>query len=440
MCFSELLSYINNYILVIPSVILFFGTSLILTFKTGFIQIRALPRFLSLIFNGVRRKKEEKNVEGMTTFQALFTAMATTIGMGNVVSPSLAIMVGGPGALFWLIFYMLFGSVLKYTEVTFALATRQYLKDGFILGGPIQYLKEVSSFLSAWYGYLILICLISWSSAQSNTLANIMAIEGVPHWLVGLSLSIFVITALLGGAKRVGVVASNLVPIMFVLYVLFSMSILLYNPLELWHAIQLMWKSAFSPAAAMGGFLGATVLRAMKEGIFRGIFITESGVGTSAIPHSLADTKRPTDQGILAMGSVLADTFLSALSGFLVLVTNVWSYGCYRTTLVYEVFKLNSPGMGQYVLLLSITLFVLTTVMGNSFNGMQNLGVLTKDNKVMMGLYIIFNSALIFLGSMLDMKLLWDIIDICIMFVAIPNLIGLLVLSFKRGDILKVKS
>ncbi len=439
MVLVDILEYINNQLFSVPSIILFFGTSLFLTFKTGFIQIRALPRFFSLIFHGVRRQKGQKDVEGMTTFQALFTAMATTIGMGNVVSPSLAIIVGGPGALFWLLFYMFFGSVTKYTEVTFALATRKVLPDGFVMGGPMQYLKEVSSFLANWYGWVIVVVLISWSGAQANTLANIMALEGVPHWWVGLALAIFTVVALLGGAHRVGALASKMVPFMFVLYVGFASSILFANPLELWNAIKLMWHSAWSPAAAMGGFLGASVLRALKEGMFRGIFITEAGLGTSSIPHSLADTKCPTDQGVLAMGSILADAILSALSGLLVLVTNVWSYGTFRTTLVYEVFKLNSPGIGQYVLLLSVSLFVLTTVMGNSFNGMQSLGVVTKDNKVLMGCYIAVSAFFIFAGSMLDMRLLWNMIDILVMFVAVPNLIGLLILAFKHKETLRLR-
>ncbi len=430
--------WLNNQILAFPSIVLFFGVSLLLTLKTGFVQIRAFPKFFSLIFSGVKEMKHSRG-DTINSFHALFTAMATTIGMGNVVSPSLAIMTGGPGALFWLIFYMFFGSVTRYTEAVYALETRKYLPDGFILGGPIQYLKSVGNWLSNWYGYLIIFVLVSWSSGQANTLANIMALDGIPHWAVGVALASFVLLALGGGAKRVGAFASKLVPIMFVLYVTFSLSILLQDLSALMGAIRLVFQNAFTPSAAVGGFLGASVLRAVREGMFRGIFITEAGLGTSSIPHSLADTKKPTDQAVLAMGSTIADAFLSALSGLLVLTTGIWSLGAFRSTLVYEVFKLQAPGIGQYVLLFSVTLFILTTVMGNSLNGMQSFGILVKDNTVLMNCYMAFTIVMIFAGALVPMKLLWEIMDTLVMFVAIPNLIGIILLSYKYPEALRLK-
>ncbi len=434
----EFFDWLNNSLLALPSVILFFATSIILTYQTGFAQIRAFPRFLKLIYSGVKEQHSHKG-ETINPFHALFTAMATTIGMGNVVSPSLAIMVGGPGALFWLLFYMFFGSVTKYTEVAFALDTRQYLKDGFVMGGPIQYLKSVSKWLANWYGYIIVIVVMSWSGGQANTLANIMALEGYPHVLTGIFLAGFVLLAISGGAKRVGLIASKLVPIMFVLYVSFALMILLQNPAALMNAIRQVFQNAFTPAAAVGGFFGATVLQAIREGMFRGIFITEAGLGTSSIPHALADTKVPTDQAALAMGSILADACLSALSGLLVLITGIWSLGSFRSTLVYEVFKLHAPGFGQYILLLSVTLFVLTTVMGNSLNGMQSFGIIVKDNQKYMRLYLAATLGTIILGSLTPMKLLWDIMDTLLIMVAVPNMIGLIILSIKRPEVLRIK-
>jgi len=435
---NDFFSWLNNNVLDYPAVLLFFGVSIILTIKTGFVQLRAWPRFFRLITKGVSESQDDKK-DTINPFHALFTAMATTIGMGNVVTPSLAIMVGGPGAMFWLLFYMFFGSVTKYTEVTFALATREALPNGFILGGPIQYLKSVSSALSNWYGYLIIIVLVSWSGAQSNTLANILALEGISHWMVGLSLAFFVLIALSGGARRVGEIASRLVPIMFVLYVLFAFSILARNPGAMIAAIKQMFESAFTPAAAVGGFFGASVFRAIREGVFRGIFVSEAGIGTSSIPHALADTKIPSDQGVLAMGSVLADAFLSSLSGLLVLMTGIWQIGAFRSTLLYEVFKLNAPGIGQYVLLISVSLFVLTTVMGNSFNGVQSFGVLVKDNKLLVRCYMVVIVGFIFVGAIMPMRLLWTIMDTLVMIVAIPNLIGLLILAFRKGEVLKLR-
>ncbi len=438
MTMYDFFDWLNNDILAFPAMIFFFGISLVLTFKTRFVQIWALPRFIHLITHGVTTSKKD-SAGTISSFHALFTAMATTIGTGNVVSPSLAIMIGGPGALFWLIFYMLFSSVIKFAEVSFALATRKRLAHGFIVGGPIQYLRSVSNLLANWYGYLIIIVLISWSSAQSNTLANIMALEGVPHWMVGAALALFTLIVLNGGAQRIGDLASKMVPVMFVLYVIFALSILLRDPYALLDVIKQVFNHAFTPAAAAGGFMGATLFQAMREGIFQGIFITEAGMGTSSIPHALADTKNPTDQGILAMGSVLADAFLVMLSGVLVLMTGLWNIGLFRSTLTYEVFKLNAPGIGQYVLLFSIVLFVLTTVMGNSFNGLRCFGILANGNKQLMRLYVLCTITFIFLGSMSPMRLLWNIIDTLIILAALPNLIGILVLSFTRADVLRVR-
>jgi len=438
MSVNDFFSWLNNNVLDYPAVLLFFGVSIILTIKTGFVQLRAWPRFFQLITKGVPESQDDKK-DTISPFHALFTAMATTIGIGNVVTPSLAIMVGGPGAMFWLLFYMFFGSVTKYTEVTFALATREALPNGFILGGPIQYLKSVSSVLSNWYGYLIIIVLVSWSGAQSNTLANILALEGVSHWMVGLVLAIFVLIALSGGARRVGEISSRLVPIMFALYVIFAFSIILRNPGAMMMAFKQVFQAAFTPAAAVGGFFGASVFRAIREGMFRGIFISEAGIGTSSIPHALADTKVPSDQGVLAMGSVLADASLSLLSGLLVLMSGIWQIGSFRSTLLYEVFKLNAPGIGQYVLLFSVVLFVLTTVMGNSFNGVQSFGVLVKDNKLLVRCYMAVIVGFIFVGAIMPMRLLWTIMDTLVMVVAIPNLIGLLILAFRKGEVLKLR-
>jgi AGCS family alanine or glycine:cation symporter len=433
----EFLDLLNNKYFAYPSIILFFGVSLFLSIKTRFIQIRKFPYFIKLIFGGLKRTGLSENTENINAFHALLTAMGTTIGMGNMVGPTIAIMLGGPGALFWLLLYMFFGSVTKYVEVTYALVTREYLPDGFIAGGPMQYLKSISGFLASWYNYVIIFVLMGWSSGQSNTLANIMYIEGVPHWVIGLLLGLFVLVALQGGAKRVGDIASKMVPLMFVLYVSFSFLILFSNPLALLTAFKQVFQNIFQPTAAVGGFFGVSILRTIREGMFRGIYICEAGLGTSSIPHALADTKNPTDQGILAMGSMLADALLSLISGLLVLVTGIWSLGVFRSTMIYEVFRINVPGFGQYVLLATVTLFVLTTVMGNSFNGFQSFGMLVKDNRWMMRIYTIATALMIFMGSLMEMRLIWAIMDTLIVLVAIPNLIGLVLLVQRRPNDIK---
>jgi AGCS family alanine or glycine:cation symporter len=243
----------------------------------------------------------------------------------------------------------------------------------------MEYLKVVSKPLALWYTSVIVLLFMSWSSVQSNTLAYIFAKEHVPHWVIGLFLALLVSIVLHGGAQRVAQVATKLVPIMFVLYISFAFLILVQNPLAIKDAFYLIMMNIFSPAAAKGAFLGASVMQAMRYGIYRGILITEAGVGTSSIPHAIADTKNPLDQAILAMCSTIADATLSFLSGLLVLVTGVWATGSWRTTLIYEVFVQYSPCFGRFVLLFAVFLFVITTIIGNSFNGVQSFSSLTHN-------------------------------------------------------------
>lgn len=432
--------WLNDSVFAIPCTVLFFGAGIWLTIKTGFLQIRGLPKFISLITQGIARKKDQGQVGEMRTMDsihALFTAMATTIGIGNVVSPSLAIMVGGPGALFWLLLYIIIGSATKFTEVVFALHTRIKTEDGNIIGGPMQYLKGVSSWMAMWYGLAMALLMAGWSAVQTNTLASILAHESIPQWVTGASLALFVLIVLKGGATRVGNVASKLVPIMFVSYVTYAIIILCQDFGALAHAFTLIFSDILSPQAAVGGFAGVTLFQAMRTGIYRGIFITESGLGTSSIPHAMADAQKPTDQGILAMFSAGADAFLSLLSGLIVLVTGVWMQGEFRGTLVYEAFRMHSPIVGRLILTFSIGLFALTTVMGNSFNGRQSFAAITRYRWLTH--YVLFTVLTIFIGSQLHAKLVWEMMDTVLIFVAIPNLIGILYLAHKNPELLKVK-
>lgn len=419
-----------------PAIYLFLGVGVFLTFWTYCIQVRAFPRFLQLLF--ANKKAEDQNAKEQTInpFQALFAAMATTIGMGNIVGPSLAIVVGGPGALFWLVAYGLLAGVTKFTEVIFAVHFRKKLADGTMLGGPTQYLKAVTPFLGAWYGGITVFLLAGWSGLQANTLANVFYLEGVPCWITGTVLAIFAFSILIGGIKRIGALSSKLVPLMFILYISFSLLILFKNPIALWYAFKLMFHYAFTPAAAVGGFMGATLFGAIKAGVQRGIYITEAGLGTSSIAHAMADTKSPKDQATLALYSVIADMTLSLLSGLLVLVTGVWTKGVFSNTLMYEIFRDYSGfAVGKWVLIISITLFVITTIIGNSFNASQSFGSFTK-NKGLIFFYL-FLALVIFSGSLLTVPLIWKMMDVLVLMVAIPHLIGLLFLSIKYRTMIR---
>jgi len=426
-----------NAFLGIPATFIFLSVGVILTLKTRLIQFRALPRFWSFLTEGFGREKG-KNIKTISSFHAMFAAMATSLGMGNIVGPSIAIVMGGPGALFWLIAYTFFGGVTRFTETTFALFTRKKLQDGNIISGPTQYLKLVHSWVANWYGWIMIVLFAVWSGLQSNTLAHILAKENVPNWWVGLALAVIVLIVLHGGAKRVGLVASKLVPFMFILYLCFSLWVILKDITALKNALNLIVSHIFSPTAPVGAFLGASVMTAMRAGIFKSIFITEAGLGTSSIPHSMSDAKKPTDQGLLAMYSIIADAFLSFISGLVVIVTGLWfTVSQIDSTLIYTAFKQYTPGLGDFILVISITLFVTTTVIGNSFNGTQSFASLTKHRWV--SFYKIFTAIVIFLGSIANMSLVWHLVDFIIIFVAVPNVISLAILACKKPEVLEIE-
>jgi alanine or glycine:cation symporter, AGCS family len=431
---STLVSDINAY-LSYPSLIIFLGTAIILTIKNRFLQIRGFPRFVRLVSHGIRKQKFASKAKTLSSIQALFSAMATTIGMGNIVGPSVAISVGGPGALFWLLIYIILGSATKFTEVTFSVYTRTVTTNGDIIGGPTQYLKLISHKLALWYAILTIFLFTGWSALQVNTLASIWAQEGIPHWITGLIASLILLLVVFGGVKRIGFFASRIVPLKFVLYILFAILILIKNSQAVGFALKLIITSVFTPIAALGGFAGATIFAAMREGIYKSIFITEAGIGTSSISHALANVERPSDQGILAMFSGLADMFLCTLSGLLTLVTGVWTSGKLNNTLTYEAFKINAPAGGRIVLIVSILLFVITALIGNTYNGSQSFASLTKYKYV--NWYYFIAAIIAFLGALANVPLLWQIMDILLAIVAIPHLVGLVLLAFKFPHILK---
>ncbi len=425
-----------NLLLDIPVTIAFLCVALFLTLYLGIPQIRFFKHFLSFAKEGFGRS-DDSQVKTINAFHAMFTAMSTSIGVGTVVGPSLAIALGGPGALFWLVIYAILGSVTKLTEVSFAIKFREITQEGRVIGGPAEYLRKVHPFLASWYGVATIFLFAGWSGIQSKALSEILLEKGVPEWISGLCLAVIVFIVLIGGAKRVGNVASRLVPLMFILYVTFSCWILLTHLSVLGESLQLIFRSVLYPTAPVGGFLGATLFAAIREGTFKGVFITESGMGTSSIAHSMSDVKRPLDQGILAMYSVAAEIFLCILSGLLVLVTGVWKTGVFSNILVFKIFESQLPIIGPTFFIASIILFITTTAIGNSFNGSQSFAAFTKYRWIKA--YYLFVCTIIFLSSIAHLSLVWAVMDVVLPLVAIPNLIGILYLTFKYPKVLTLK-
>lgn len=424
-----------NNLIAIPCAMVFLLVGLFFTVFLKAPQIRFFSYFMQLLSAGIKKNKPH-SVKTVNSFKALFTAMATSIGIGNVIGPSLAIVLGGPGALFWLVLYAFVGAATKLVEVTFAVHFRTKTTDGRIFGGPAQYLRMISGHLAWWYSALTILLFAGWSGIQARALSEILAQQAIPEWCTGLMLALVIFAILLGGIQRVSSISTALVPCMFVMYVASCLYILVLDIPALMHALGLIATCIFKPAAPLGGFVGASVLMALRNGIYKGVFITESGMGTAAIAHSMANVARPLDQGILAMYSVAADTFLCILSGLLVLTSGLWSSGTMNNTMVLTIFSQRLPYVGPLVFIICIALFIISTAIGNSFNGSQSYATLTYYRY--MKWYYSFVALVIFASSMVKVSLIWSLMDLLLPFVALPHLIGLVLLAVRYKQILKL--
>lgn len=411
----------------IPIAMIFLTTGIALSILTNFPQFRKFKQFLKIIFS---KDIHQSSKNTISPLQALLTAMSTSLGMGTIIAPPLAIAIGGPGALFWLMIYALFGCVTKFTEVTFAVKYKRYASDGTIIGGPTGYLYQIHPFLADWYGFLTIFMFSAWTALQSKSMAATYSYYAVPEYITGLVTATFVLFMLVGGAKRIAEFSSGLVPVMCFLYFGVCSAIIFSNISALKDALFLIFSHAFCPTAATGGFVGSTLWITMRQGIFKAAFVTEAGVGTAAIPHALADTNKPTNQGILAMYSIIGDTFFCFMSGIVALITGVWKLGRISNDLPILAFKSVFPTFGPLAYTAVVTLFIIGTAIGNSLNGSKSFAFFTNNRY--MNYYYAFVFISIFLGSIFDAPLLWDIADLMLPMIALPNMLGLIILTLQH--------
>ena len=422
---STFLSFMYHIDTIMSAVFLLVG--IFLTVFIGFPQFRNGRRFIKIISSS---EAQESTKNTITPLQALLTAMSTSLGSGSIAGVPLAIAIGGPGALLWLAIYAFFGSVTKFAEVAFSIKYRTKAKDGSIIGGPTSYLWHVHPFLAYWYGALALILFAGWSGLQAKALSEVFFRLGVNEYITGAATSLFVLYMLLGGVKRIGKFSSYLVPIMCSSFLLACLFILLQDIPSLGEMVVLVFTQAFNPTAATGGFMGSTVFMAMRQGVFKSAYITESGVGTAGFPHALADTDSPVNQGILAMYSTAIDTFFCLISGFVVLVTGVWTSGATSNSLIYDAFDIGLPTIGPAILIFSLTLFVTGTAVGNSANGSKSFGFFTQNRYLIW--YYFFVAAMIFTGAVAQTLTLWKLMDVVLPLAALPNLVGIVYLAIKH--------
>ena len=408
---------------------LLLGTGIYLSVGLKGISITKIPYAFKQLFKGRKGSGEGE----ISPFNALMTALSSTVGTGNIVGVATAIALGGPGALFWMWCAAVIGLATKYAEAVLAVHYRETDELGKKVGGPMYYIKNGLGAKWKWLGMLFAFfgALAGFGLAntvQSNAVSQILESNfNVPTLVSGIVMSILVGVVLLGGIKRIAEVAGKLVPLMAIIYLLATMSILILNAAELPAAVFLIVDSAFNGAAASGGFVGASIMLALQSGVARGVFSNESGLGSAPIAHAAAETNSPVRQGSIAMLGTFIDTLIiCTMTGLVLVVTGVWDGELYGAAMTSAAFSSQLP-FGDIILTLCIILFAFTTMLGWSYYG-ERCAEFLLGPKVIVPFRVLWVAG-IFLGTQMSLGLVWKISDVLNGMMAIPNLIALVFLA-----------
>jgi AGCS family alanine or glycine:cation symporter len=409
-----------------------------LTIRTRFIQVRHLGDSFKLIFAGFLGKKSRKKREGdVSAFAALSTALAATVGNGNIGGVATALFTGGPGAIFWLWICGFVGMATKYSEALLGVKFREKYPDGSIAGGPMYYIKNgfKSKKLAAVLAPVFAVCgAIATLFGTGNMMqANQMTLSfktqfGVPPLAMAIGITFFVALVIIGGIKRIGSVADKLVPTMLIIYFIFGFIVIFANIAEIPRVITLIFQQAFTPIAAVGGFAGATVKVGMQMGFRRGLLTNEAGLGSAPIAHAAAQTPSPVHQGLMGIGEVCIDTLIvCTITALINLSTGMWQSGLNGTAMTVSSFSSVIPFAGGLVVALSSFLFGYTTLIGWYYYGEQCMKFLFGI-KITLPYRVIYVS-LCFIGALISIEFVFYIGDIANAFMALPNLFALFLLS-----------
>ena len=425
---------IDDFVWGPPLLVLLVGTGIYLTIRLGLLQVLRLPKAFKLIF------AEDQGEGDISSFAALATALAATVGTGNIVGVATAIGTGGPGALFWMWMAAFFGMATKYAEGLLAIKYRTKDDNGQVSGGPMYYiingitgrLKPIAKPLAYFFALAgILVALLGIGTfSQVNSITG--SLENTFSWspkIVSIIIAIFVGIIVFGGIQSISKVSEKIVPFMAGLYILAALAIIAINYRNLLPTIVTIFKSAFTPTAVLGGFTGATVMQAIRLGVARGVFSNESGLGSAPIAAAAAKTHEPVEQGLISMTGTFIDTIIiCTLTGLSILITGQWSVkGLEGATVTQSAFSSAFGHIGSLVLTLSLALFAFTTILGWSYYGERCVEFVfgTKAITIYRSIFVL----MVALGGYLQLQVIWKIADIVNGLMALPNLIALLVLS-----------
>lgn len=409
-----------------PLLILLVGTGIFLTARLAFIQVRLLPYSLRQVFS----RKHDKKADGdISQFQALMTAMAATVGVGNIVGVAGAVAAGGPGAIFWMWLAGFFGMATKYGEAILAVKYRVKDSKGQMAGGPMYYLEH--GLKQKWLGVLFAVfgafaAFGIGNGTQSKAVADVMSSTfSVPHWATGIGLVIFGALVILGGIKSIGKVTAFFVPIMALFYFIAGLIVVVLNFDLVPGAFALIFKDAFTGQAVAGGAIGAVI----RFGVARGLFSNEAGLGSAPIAAAAARTDMPGRQALISMTQVLFDTLIiCSITGVTIVMSNKWQEGVATGSLTAEAFGSFLGSAGPIVVAIGLIFFATSTILGWSYYGEKCFQYLFPNNKAVFAYRVVF-VLFIFVGSVISLEAVWALADVLNGLMAIPNLIGLLGLS-----------
>lgn len=428
----ELFNKIDQVVWGPPLLILLVGTGIYLTARLGLLQIFKLPLALKYLF----AKDSDSEGDGdVSSFAALCTALSATIGTGNIVGVATAIKAGGPGALFWMWMAAFFGMATKYAEGLLAVKYRSVDENGQMAGGPMYYIEKGLG--KKWLAKMFAIFGVGVAFFGIGTFPQVNAITeavkitfNLPITLTAIIITILVAFVTIGGIKNIAAVAEKTVPFMAVFYIVGSIIILASNAALLPETIKMIINSAFTPTAAAGGFLGATVMKAVQSGIARGVFSNESGLGSAPIAAAAAKTKSCVRQGLISMTGTFFDTIvICTMTGLVLILTGAWNSGLEGAAMTNAAFKsgLSIPIIGQMIVTIGLIFFAFTTILGWNYYGERCIAYLVGVKGIMP--YRIIYILLVASGAFLKLNLIWIIADIVNGLMAIPNLIALVGLS-----------
>lgn len=452
---NNVLGVINDWVWGIPLIVLILAVGVLMTVRTGLIQIIHLPKALRYMLHN-----EEDGEGDVTSFGALCTALSATIGTGNIVGVATAIAAGGPGALFWMEIAAFFGMATKYAEGLLAVKYREIRKDGTVLGGPFYYIEKGMGQGWKWLAKVFAVFGMLVGILGIGTMTQINGITAAvqnffdpdkaqvafhigemtyawPTIIAGILVTLFAALVIIGGIKRIAKVSEIVVPFMAVIYFLCGIILIVCNITKVPDAVVLVVKSAFCPQAVFGAAMGITIRQAMKNGIARGIFSNESGIGSAPIAAAAAKTKEPVRQGLVCMTGTFLDTIIiCTITGLSIVLTGAYAdgmngslVGVAITTKAFQAGLPFNPQVSAFLLMISLVFFAFTTILGWDYYSEKCLQYLVGDKKAPVLVYRVLYILAIFAGPYLQVSFVWTLADIVNALMAFPNLIALFALN-----------